>query len=121
MLQIPLLCLRMFYPGFPPTIIADFIPDVHKKRGCHYYTTVPLRDADRKISGYLSVYYQPALMQQMLMPGGTQAFTCTPDDDLNGKDALDYGLKEGDLRNNICRFVRLNGTGYSEFFQNRQE
>ena len=61
------------------------------------------------------MYDQPALM-----PGGTQVYTCTPDDDLNGKNALDYGQKEGDLRNNVCRFVRLYGTGYSEFFQNGQ-
>jgi hypothetical protein len=76
-----------------------------------------LRDTDRRICGYLSAYDQPALMQQALMPGGIQAFPCTPDDDLSGKNALDYGLKEGDLRNNVCRFVRLYGTGYSEFFQ----
>ena len=91
---------------------------------------VPLRDEDSRIVGDIHAVYNAVFLQifmdqkslnsilQTVRPGeGGFAFsvdqesriiTYHPSSSLIGKSALDYGMKERDLADNLCKFIRLN-------------
>ena len=96
--------------------------------------TIPLREEDDIITSYLSAEYYPSALAMVQLtsnlsgtldafqPGeGGFAFavdadsgkiTWHPDDLLSGKNALDYGLKESDLQDNLCKYIQLNNDNY---------
>ena len=92
--------------------------------------TIPLREAESTIIGYLRAAYKSFDLKSFLerrslngtlrtvQPGKDgfvfvvnqekKTFAWHPDDSLIGRFVLDYGLKEGDLQDNLCQFVHLN-------------
>ena len=95
---------------------------------------VPLRTDNGSINGYVFGEYSNAFLEEMLMeyslsdnliavqPGEgafvftvnkeTKKFTSYPDPNMVGKNALDYGLKETDLQDNLCQYIQLNRDSY---------
>ncbi len=91
---------------------------------------VPLREAESNIIGYVSAAYKSYDLDSFLerrsiggtlrtVQPGKDAFAFVvdtdnwtffwyPDETLIGKYVLDYGLKDGDLQDNLCQFIHLN-------------
>ena len=92
--------------------------------------TIPLRGEKDGITGYLTAEYNQDVLGTIqlysnlsgtlktVQPGeggiafavdaNSGRFTWHPDSFLIGKNALDYGLKESDLQNNLCKYIQLN-------------
>ena len=92
--------------------------------------TIPLRGEKDGITGYLTTEYNQDVLGTIqlysnlsgtlktVQPGeggiafavdaNSGRFTWHPGSFLIGKNALDYGLKESDLQNNLCKYIQLN-------------
>ena len=108
---------------------ASYVPGMEKFR-----VVTPLQGESEGISAYLNAeYIQPALdslqktynlsgILETFQPGeggivfsvnaDSGVFTWHPDSSLIGKRALDYGLKENDLQNNLCKYIQVNKKTY---------
>ena len=96
--------------------------------------TIPLTGENGSITGYLNAEYNLTIIGMvqmynnlsgtlaMVQPGeggfvfavdpDSRKFTWHPDTSLIGKNALNYGLKESDLQDNICKYIQLNKDTY---------
>ena len=108
---------------------ASYVPGLEKFR-----VVTPLQGESEGISAYLNAeYIQPALdglrktynlsgILETFQPGeggivfsvnaDSGVFTWHPDSSLIGKRALDYGLKENDLQNNLRKYIQVNKKTY---------
>ena len=95
---------------------------------------LPIAGSDGNNSGYLYVwYFDPSVDEALqrfslagilgrVLPGSggfvfsidseTKKFSYYPDEDMTGRDALEYGLTENQIRDNYCDFVTINGKTY---------
>ena len=95
---------------------------------------LPMDAEEQSSAGYLYVFYysvyadeflislSPDNMLKLFQPcnGGfvfavdkeTQTFTYYPDKELQGKDALQYGLTKNQIRDNYSDYITINGTSY---------
>lgn len=94
------------------------------------YLLVPLHDEKNKISGYIVADINTSDLGAVLdsktldgtmatiQPGegafvfavnqNSRQFSWHPNRELIGKNVLNYGLKESDLQDNLCQFIRIN-------------
>ena len=95
---------------------------------------VPIHDEDGAVIGYLYVQYYSLMMDTalkqfslenklaLIRPGkdgfvfsvdaDTNKFEYFPGDKLTGRDALEYGLQERQIKDNYCDYIEVNGTSY---------
>lgn len=98
--------------------------------GIKYTVTVPLKNGEDNITGSVSAdcysTFQIIFMEQKSLGGILQTvrpseggfvfsvdseshcFTYYPEGSMVGKNVFDYGMKEDDLRDNLCKFITLN-------------
>lgn len=95
-----------------------------------YTVTVPLKDREGNTTGSVSAdcysTFQDIFMEQKSLSGTlltvrpseggfvfsvdseSHSFTYYPDGTMDGKNVFDYGMKEDDLKDNLCKFIMLN-------------
>ena len=114
----------------PQTNVPEDAGEKEGISGNKYTVTVPLRNGENSITGSVSAdfysTFQSIFMEQKSLRGTlrtvrpseggfvfsvdskSHCFTYHPENTMYGKNVFDYGMKEGDLKDNLCKFIMLN-------------